>query len=70
VIYDPPSNVVRRMTVTFDPSFSNCSVSEQIGKASATPKYKGFDGVEYELLSVSAQSMSCSMREGNPFAGQ
>lgn len=59
----------RRMTVSFDPGFSSCTASVVYGKSgSANQKWKGFDGVTYELISVSVGSIGCSVRDGNALA--
>ncbi len=62
--------MVRKMTVTFDGSFSSCSMTEQIGKLGTSPRVKGVDGQDYQVTSVAAQSSSCSISEGNSFSAQ
>ena len=60
----------RRLTVSFDPNFTSCTANVVYGKSgSGNQKWKGFDGVTYELISVSVGSVGCSIRDGNPFAG-
>lgn len=60
-----------RMIATFDSSFSNCSLSVIWGKlGGAAVRLKGLDGNMYEIQSVSAESPTCSIREGNAFADQ
>ena len=56
----------RRITVTFDGSFSSCSASVVYGKAGGPQKWKSLDGKQtMEVQSISASSASCSIREGN-----
>jgi hypothetical protein len=58
-----------RAVVSFDASYSSCSVNVTHGKANgATLKRKGQDGVVREMLSISVTSTSCSIRDGNTFA--
>ena len=60
----------RRVAVSFDPGFSSCTANVVYGKSgSANQKWKGFDGVTNELMSVSVGAVGCSIRDGNPFAG-
>ena len=61
--------LLRRLTVTFDPSFTGCRASLTIGKDGARPRVTGVDGAAYEVLSVSGGSVSCSVRDGNAFSG-
>ena len=58
-----------RVNVTFDPSFSSCSAVVTILKEGSVAKSHGTDGAEYENLSASVGSTSCSVKEGNAFAG-
>jgi hypothetical protein len=57
-----------RMVVSFDPSFTSCTVSVENGKENGVIKRKGTDGIVRELLSVTTTGETCSVREGNPFA--
>jgi hypothetical protein len=58
-----------RMVVSFDPSFSTCSVDVLLGKESGgTIKRRGLDGVTREILSSNITNKSCTIRDGNPFA--
>ena len=61
--------LLRRLTVTFNPSFSGCQAAITIGKSGPNPRTTGVDGAAYEILSISAGSVSCSIRDGNAFAG-
>jgi len=60
--------VGRQITVTFDASFSSCTASVRAGTNGAHPKWIGFDGAPYELLSISVGSASCSIKDGNAVA--
>lgn len=60
--------VVRRIVSTFDANFSSCSSTVTIGKSGASAKIKGFDGAEYEIISMQAGSSSCSISSGNALA--
>ncbi len=58
-----------RAVVSFDPSYSSCSVNVTFGKeGGSTIRRKGLDGVVRELLSLKVTSTSCSVHEGNAFA--
>ena len=57
------------ITVNFEPSFSSCSATVSIAREGQKAKTTGVDGAEYENLSASAASPSCSVKEGNTFAG-
>lgn len=58
-----------RAVVSFDASYSSCSVNVIHGKeGGGVIKRKGLDGVVRELLSLKVTSTSCSVREGNAFA--
>ena len=61
--------LLRRLTVTFNPAFSGCQAAITIGKNGAHPVTTGVDGATYEVLSISAGAVSCSIRDGNAFAG-
>ena len=58
------------INVTFDPSFSGCSAAITIAREGAVAKGAGLDGAQYENLSASVGSTSCSVKDGNAFAGQ
>jgi len=59
----------RRLTISFDPSFSSCTANVVYGKSSSSnQKWKGFDGVTYELVSVNVGAVGCSVRDGNALA--
>jgi hypothetical protein len=57
-------------TVSFDPSFSSCSLSVVYGRDSGGMRRRGLDGKMYEIQSISVSGQSCSVRAGNPFAGE
>jgi hypothetical protein len=54
--------------VKFDRGFSSCTAAVVWGKSDRTQKWRGYDGVIYEILSVSVTGSNCSIREGNAFA--
>lgn len=56
--------------VTFSGA-SSCSVSVVFGKSGSAPiRLRGPDDVMYEISDIRAASPSCSIRDGNAFAGQ
>jgi hypothetical protein len=58
-----------RIVVSFDPSFSTCSVDVLLGKESGGAiKRRGLNGVMHEILSYDIDNKSCTIRDGNPFA--
>jgi hypothetical protein len=57
----------RRWVVSFDPSFSSCTVTVTFGREGGGLKRRGIDGVMYTIESMTASGESCSIREGNPF---
>ena len=59
-----------QITATFDSSFSSCSLNVVYGKEGGRARRRGLDGVMYDIESLTTTSQSCSLREGNPFAGQ
>jgi hypothetical protein len=67
--YSVNQAVVRRISVAFDAAFSGCSASITAGKNGSSPKWIGFDDAEYYLLAINVGAVSCSIREGNAFAG-
>lgn len=60
----------RRFVVSFDASFSTCTVAVMFGRDTGGLKRKGVDGVMYTINAMKASAESCSIREGNPFANQ
>jgi hypothetical protein len=57
-----------RVVISFDPSFSSCTVDVMTGKGNGgTVKRKGRDGKLYEFLSRSVSGNSCTIRDGNTF---
>ena len=59
----------RQYRVTFDPSFSTCTVQVIDAKSGGTNiMRKGADGAMYEITSVSTGSPACSIQSGNAFA--
>jgi hypothetical protein len=59
----------RRFVATFDPGFSSCTVSVTFGREAGGLKRKGVDGVMYTIDSTTVSGESCSIRDGNAFAG-
>jgi hypothetical protein len=57
-------------TISFDPSFSSCSLNIIYGREGGRMRRRGLDGNMYEIESITATSQSCSVRAGNPFAGE
>lgn len=57
------------ITMTFDPSFSSCTSTINIARDGAHPIATGADGAQYENLSATAGSVSCSVKDGNAVAG-
>lgn len=63
------SGFARRLTVTFDASYSSCNASVVYGKSGGPTKWKSPDGTRtYEALSISVGGTSCSIRDGNALA--
>ena len=68
VIRSLPSGASRTV-ISFDPSFSTCTVKFHMGRANgARIARKGLDGRTYEILSGTTVGLTCSVREGNLFA--
>lgn len=63
-------DLARRVAVSFDPSFSSCTATLTVGKASANARVPGYDGAGYEVISISGGAVSCSVKQGNSFGGQ
>lgn len=63
-------DVARRVSVSFDPSFSSCTATLTVGKASEHARVPGYDGAGYEIISISGGAVSCSVKQGNTLAGQ
>jgi len=57
-----------RTIVSFDSSFSSCTVDLIVGRENGVIRRKGIDGVTREILSSSMSGQSCSIRQGNAFA--
>jgi hypothetical protein len=59
-----------QLTITFDPSFSSCSANVVMGRESGKAmKIRGLNGKMYTVEGKpSVSSVSCSVRQGNPFA--
>lgn len=64
---------VRRLIVSFDDSYSNCTLRVLHGKeaGSSNLEYITFGDKQYVILqSINVTSTSCAIRTGNPFASQ
>jgi hypothetical protein len=59
-----------QMTVDFDPNFLTCTMNLVYGKQGGAPiRWKAMDGTIHEVISVKAVSPTCSIKDGNAFAG-
>lgn len=57
-----------RAVIGFDSAYSSCNASVVFGRAGGAPiKWRGMDGVQYEVQSVGVTSQTCAVRDGNPF---
>ena len=54
--------------VSFDSSFTSCTVRLIYGRAGGQMRTKGLDGQTYTMLSHAASGESCSVQAGNAFA--
>ncbi|OQW58714.1 MAG: hypothetical protein A4S14_06695 [Proteobacteria bacterium SG_bin9] len=55
-----------QIRVTFDPSFSSCTMVAVEGKSGGGPiRVRGLDGQMYERISATSSGYSCSIRDGN-----
>ncbi|MEW6767803.1 MAG: hypothetical protein AB1342_07210 [Pseudomonadota bacterium] len=57
------------IVVTFDPSFASCSAKISIVRENGVAKGTGMQGEQLEYQSAAVGSTSCSMKDGNAFAG-
>jgi hypothetical protein len=57
-----------QFTVSFDPSFSSCTLSVSYGREGGRMRRRGLDGVMYDIESLTTTSQTCSVRAGNPFS--
>jgi hypothetical protein len=56
----------RRIIATFDEGYRDCTVQVIHGKESGKGmKWKSFDGRMQDILSITATSTSCAVRDGN-----
>jgi hypothetical protein len=58
----------RNFTVTFDPSFSSCTVSVIFGREAGGLRRRGINGLMHTINSIKAANETCSIRDGNPFS--
>jgi len=56
-----------QFTVSFDASFSSCTVNVVFGRDGGGMRRRGLNGVMYEIMSTAVSGQSCSVRAGNPF---
>jgi hypothetical protein len=60
-----------RMIISFDQSYSTCTVDVTIGRNGGGPLMRrGPGGAPIEIISQRVSGQSCSVREGNAFANQ
>ena len=61
----------RQTRITFDPSFTSCTANVVYGKTGSGPiRWKSWDGNTYETIEANINAVSCSIKDGNPFAGE
>ena len=65
----PFATGARQLTVTFDSSFSSCTASVIEGHSGGVIRRKGPDGRMYEVTGGTTSAASCSIQNGNAFAG-
>jgi hypothetical protein len=59
-----------QMTVDFGADFRTCTVNLVFGRLGGAPiAWRAMDGTIHEVVSVNVLSPTCSIREGNAFAG-
>jgi hypothetical protein len=59
-----------RVTIDFGPDFRSCTMNVVFGRSGGAPiRWKGMDGTIREVISAKVASQTCSIREGNAFAG-
>lgn len=59
-----------RYVVSFDSSFSSCTVEVTFGREGGGARRVGLNGAVNYIDSEAASGQSCSIREGNPFAAE
>ena len=64
------SGFARQVTVSFDANYSSCTAKIVYGKSGGPTTWKGFDGRTYEIMSITVNSPSCTVRDGNTLASQ
>jgi len=64
------SGFARRLTVSFDSGFSSCTANVIYGKSGGPSTWTSFTGQTHEIISINVSGTSCSIRDGNAFAGQ
>lgn len=67
--FAPRGGLLWHITVNVDPSASSCNATVTVARDGAKAKTTGIDGAPYENLAATASSPSCSIRNGNAFAG-
>jgi hypothetical protein len=59
-----------QFTASFDPSFSSCTLNIVYGREGGGMRRRGLTGKMYTIESLTPTSQTCSVRAGNPFAGE
>lgn len=59
-----------QVTISFDGSFSSCSLNVVYGREGGRMRRRGLDGNMYDIESLAVSGERCSVRAGNPFAGE
>jgi hypothetical protein len=65
-----PGGMAGRMVISFNQSYSTCTVDVTIGRSGRGPPVMRRGGVLLEVKSRSISGQNCSVREGNAFANQ
>ena len=65
----PFATGARQLTVTFNPGFSSCTSSVIEGHSGRMIQRRAPDGRVYEITGGTTSSVSCSIQNGNAFAG-
>ncbi|MBI3700476.1 MAG: hypothetical protein HY242_08530 [Afipia sp.] len=60
------TGVARSLTVNYDPAVTSCSASISVGKVGDGTSV-GIDGARYRLVETNVGSVSCSVKDGNPY---
>lgn len=61
----------RQTRITFDPAFTSCTANVVYGKTGSGPiRWKSWDNNTYETIEANINAVSCSIKDGNPFANE